>query len=175
MGGLIGFTKLNIKIWHGGQLTIFTHSPRRWNHGSTDGFFHLLLLLLHTTNFMFLLGTKTPIFKLVWLSRQLLWLLSLLAPSLSISCSVFVWRTVHSCPENCPQTPVTPIALQYNPALGWIYNWLTNKSQPWAGYKIGSLLLFEENRQYSQYKSEFQNNIANSKIQVLTVQTYNIY
>ena len=46
--------------------------------------------------------------------------------------------------------------------------------QPWAGYITGSLLLFEENRQYSQYKSEFQNNIVNSKIQVLTVQTYNL-
>ena len=44
----------------------------------------------------------------------------------------FVWRTVHSCLENCPQTqgsPVTPIALQYNPALGWIYNWLRSGSQ----------------------------------------------
>ena len=81
------------------------------------------------------------------------------------------WRTVHSCPENCPQTPgspVTPIALQYNPALGWIYNWLRSGSQIKA-----SPGLFEENRQYSQYKSEFQNNIANRKIQVLTLQTYN--
>ena len=73
-----------------------------------------------------------PIFKLVWLSRQLQWLLSLLAPSPSISWSVFVWRTVHSCPENCPHSPsspVTPIALQYKPALGWIYNWLRSGSQ----------------------------------------------
>ena len=76
------------------------------------------------------------------------------------------------------QCAVTPIALQYNPALGWIYNWLRSGSQIKAShgldYKIGSLLLFEENRQYSQYKSEFQNNIANSKIQVLTAQTYNL-
>ena len=26
----------------------FTHSPQRWNHGSTDGLFILFLLLLHT-------------------------------------------------------------------------------------------------------------------------------
>ena len=73
---------------------------------------------------------------------------------------------------------MTHIALQYNPAMGWIYNWLRSGSQikasPVAGYKIGSLQLFEENRQYIQYKSEFQSNIANSKIQVLTVQTYNL-
>ena len=29
---------------------IFTHGPQRWNRGSTDGLFLLLLLLLHTTN-----------------------------------------------------------------------------------------------------------------------------
>ena len=64
---------------------LFTQSPLRWNHGSSDGHFLLLLLLLlfllHPTNF---LGN----------SRQSR-LLSLLSPSPSISCSVFVR-------ENCP-------------------------------------------------------------------------
>ena len=138
----------------------FTHSPRRWNCGSTDGLFLqswisgecfelggfpvgtgliswgramltevmvvvtwlflllLLLLLLHTTNFLFLLGTKKmPIFKLVWLSRQLQWLPSLLAPSPSISWSVFVlYCTVLYCTVTvlyctvpyCKKNPPTP-------------------------------------------------------------------
>ena len=66
----------------------------------------------------------------VWHFRQLQavqWLLSVLAPSTYIS-----WRTVHSCPENCsqnPGSPVTPISLQYNPALGQIKNWLRSGSQ----------------------------------------------
>ena len=44
---------------------IFTHGPRRWNHGSTDGLFLLLLLLLllHTTKFLFLLGTENTNFQ----------------------------------------------------------------------------------------------------------------
>ena len=36
-------------------VVIFTHGPRRWNHGSTGGLFLLLLLLLlllHTTKFV---------------------------------------------------------------------------------------------------------------------------
>ena len=51
---------------------------------------------------------------------------------LSGELSIPVRRTVHSCPENCPQTPgssVTLIALQNNPALGWIYNSLRSGSQ----------------------------------------------
>ena len=44
--------------------SIFTHGPRRWNHGSTDGFFILLLLLLlHTTKFVFFLGTENADFQ----------------------------------------------------------------------------------------------------------------
>ena len=43
---------------------IFTHGPRRWNHGSTDRLFLLLLLLLlHTINFLFLLGTENSDFQ----------------------------------------------------------------------------------------------------------------
>ena len=43
---------------------LFTHGPRRWNHGSTDGLFLLLLLLLlHTTKFLFLLGTANTNFQ----------------------------------------------------------------------------------------------------------------
>ena len=49
-------------------LMVFTHGPR-WNHGSTDGLFLLLLLflllflllLLHTTKFLFLLGTENAV------------------------------------------------------------------------------------------------------------------
>ena len=85
----------------------------------------------------------------------------------------------HICPENCPllsgelstdsrqSSDSYFSSVQSSPGLDikLAQIWLTNKSQPWAGYKTGSLLLFVENRQ-----TEFQNNIANSKIQVLTVQ-----
>ena len=85
------------------------------------------------------------------LSRQLLavqWLLYLLTPSPSISWSVFVQRTVHSCSENC--VPVSRqssdsyfSSVQSSPGLDikLAQIWLTNNCQPWAGYKTGSLLL----------------------------------
>ena len=48
------------------------------------------------------------------------------------SCSFSFYLLECFCLENCPQTPSspeTPIALQYNPALGRIYNWLRSGSQ----------------------------------------------
>ena len=60
-------------------------------------------------------------------SDSYLFLLLLLFPGVFLSGELST-----SCPENCPQTPgspVTPIALQYNPALGWIFNWLISGSQ----------------------------------------------
>ena len=85
---------------------LFTHSPQRWNHESSDGLF--LLLLLHTTNFpgnsrqssdsyLFLL----LLFPLMFLSRELSTDsrqssdLYLLTASPSISFSISVQRAVH--------------------------------------------------------------------------------
>ena len=42
------------------QLKHFYPHPL-WEHGSTDGHFLLLRLLLHTTNFLFLLGTENTV------------------------------------------------------------------------------------------------------------------
>ena len=75
----------------------FTHGPRRWNHGSTDGLFLLLLLLLllHTTKFLFILGTENTNFQ-TGLTFQA-------TPVTPISsCSFSFYFLECFCLENCP-------------------------------------------------------------------------
>ena len=76
-------------------LSLFTHGPWRWNRGSTDGFFLLLrlLLLLHTTKFVFLLGTENTNFQ-TGLTFQT-------TPVTHISSCSFYFLECF-CLENCP-------------------------------------------------------------------------
>ena len=74
------------------ESPLFTHGPQRWNHGSTDGLF-LLLLLLHTTkfsNWFDFPGNSSD--------SYLFLLLLLLFPGMFLSgeLSTPVQRTVHS-------------------------------------------------------------------------------
>ena len=79
------------------NVIVFTHGPRRWNHGSTDGLFLLLLLLLlllNTTKCLFLLGTENANFQ-TGLTFQA-------TPVTPISsCSSFYFLE-YFCLENCP-------------------------------------------------------------------------
>ena len=102
-------------VLESGNPVFFPHSPWRWSCGSSDGHFLLLLLillllLLHTTNFPG--NSRQSSDPYLFLLHLLLFPGAFLSGELSTSCL-----------ENCPQTPdspVTPISLQYSPALGWI-------------------------------------------------------
>ena len=127
-------------------LFIFTHGPWRWNRGSTDGLFLLLLLLLllHTTNFLFLLGTENANFQ-TGLTFQA-------TPVTPISsCSFSFYFLKHFClstdSRQSSDSYFYSVQSSPGPDIKLAQIWLTNKSQPWAGYKTGSLLLFVENRQ----------------------------
>ena len=136
-------------------IPLFTHSPQRWSHGSTDWLFLLLFLLLHISSsfvsirYNFQTGLTFQATPVTPVS----------------SCSFSLYFLEHFCLENCPllsgevstdsrhssDSYFSSVQSSPGPDIKLAQIWLTNKSQPWAGYKTGSLLLFVENRQYSQY------------------------
>ena len=94
------------------------------------------------------------------------------------SCSFSFYFLEHFCPENRPllsgelstdsrqssDSYFSSVQSNPGPDIKLVQIWLTNKSQPWAGYKTCSLLLFEDNRQYSQYSQSSRTILQTRKV-----------
>ena len=98
--------------------------------GTENASHHQIFFLLGTENANFISPTPSHHQKKILLGTEnanfqtgLTFQATLITPISSCSFSFYFLECF--CLENCPQTPsspVTSIVLQYNPALGWIYN-----------------------------------------------------